>query len=326
MAAAAGACALAFVLLGSGISPAPGGAIAPGAARSAADAGIASAEAAAARPRAGGAGDPGEVPASDSPAAASDAPAPGLPPGRNPVRSALRGVRAFGADAWYVTSSPLRLDRRGLAWFAGTALATAVVHANDGPIQRMLDRQHGNAAYDAVLKTGDNLEPLGYMARTAPFYVGTMAIGWALDNRTLTMMPAQVLESHVIAGGLRNVGKVLVGRRRPFENRGPNAFEFDGGTSFPSGHASIAFELATVVSMHARRWPVTAGAYALATTVAIQRVDSRNHWPSDVIVPAVTGSFIARTVVQRSSGPRTWAFAPVLRPGGAPGVQVVVAF
>lgn len=261
-----------------------------------------------------------------SPALADDDAAPADRPfERKPGRDAVRAVRALGSDTWTVFSSPARLDRTGVAWLAGTAVATAVVYNNDDAIRRAFLRQHGNPVYDAALKLGDNLEPIGYMGRTAPWYIGAMGLGYALGNRPLTVIPAQVLESHFIAGGVRNVAKVVVGRRRPFEDRGPRDFSFDGGTSFPSGHTSIAFEIATIVSSHARRWPVTACSYALATTVAMQRVDSGNHWASDVLVPAVTGSFIAKTVVRRHEE-RAWAIVPSLTPGGAAGVQLVVAF
>lgn len=255
----------------------------------------------------------------------SAAPAAPVAAGRQPARDVWRGVQTLGSDSWAIVTSPTRMNRTGAAWLAGTAIVTAVVYNNDEAILRMLHRQHGDPVYDAVLKVGDNLEPLGYMGRTAPYYVGVLGLGYAFGNRPLTVIPGQIIESHIIAGGLRNVGKVIIGRRRPFEDKGPRDFSFDGGTSFPSGHASIAFEIATVLSEHARRWPITVTAYALASAAALQRVDSENHWASDVVVPAVTGTFIARTIVRRHEH-RTWALVPTLAPGAAPGVQLVVAF
>lgn len=266
------------------------------------------------------------LPLGHAPAHAEDAAAP--VPGssdRNPGRDALRGVRTLGSDAWAIFSSPARLDRTGTAWLAGTALVTAVVYNNDEAISRAFQRQRGNPVYDAALKLGDNIEPTGYMGRTMPYYVGALGLGYAFRNRPLTVIPGQIIESHLISGGVRNLAKVLVGRRRPFEDRGSSDFSFDGGTSFPSGHTSIAFEIATIVSSHAKRWPVTACSYALATTVAMQRVDSGNHWASDVLVPAFTGSLIAKTIVQRHEE-HVWAIVPSFAPDGATGLQLVVAF
>ncbi len=261
-----------------------------------------------------------------SPAMADAAGEPSaVPADRDPGRDVLRGVRTLGSDTWAVFSSPARLNRTGAAWLAGTALVTAVVYNNDEAISRAFQRQHGNPVYDAALKLGNNIEPVGYMGRMAPYYVGALGLGYAFRNRPLTVIPGQVIESHLIAGGVRNFSKLLIGRRRPFENEGPRSFEFAGGTSFPSGHTSIAFEIATILSLHAKRWPVTATTYALATTVAMQRVDSGNHWASDVLVPAVTGTFIARTIVRRHEE-RVWAVVPSFTPGGATGLQLVVAF
>ena len=39
-------------------------------------------------------------------------------------------------------------------------------------------------------------------------------------------------------------------------------------------------------------------AYSLATAGAIQRVESLNHWPSDVFIAAAYGTFVAHTVVR----------------------------
>jgi membrane-associated phospholipid phosphatase len=261
-----------------------------------------------------------------SPALADDAAEPPAVPGdRKPVRDVLRGVRTLGSDTWFVFSSPARLNRNGAAWLAGTALVTAVVYTNDEAISRAFQRQHGNPVFDAALKLGNNIEPVGYMGRMMPYYVGALGLGYAFRNRPLTVIPGQVIESHLIAGGVRNFSKLLIGRRRPFEDEGPRSFEFAGGTSFPSGHTSIAFEIATILSLHAKRWPVTAATYALATTVAMQRVDSGGHWPSDVLVPAVTGTFIARTIVRRHEE-RVWAIVPSFARDGATGLQLVVAF
>jgi membrane-associated phospholipid phosphatase len=130
----------------------------------------------------------------------------------------------------------------------------------------------------------------------------------------------------MIAGGVRNGAKLFIGRRRPFEDQGPDAFEFNGGTSFPSGHASVVFELATILSHHARRWPVTVATYGIATTVAVQRVSSRNHWPSDVFVPAVTGTLIARSIVRRRDERAAWAIVPGVSPNRSLGLLVTCSF
>ena len=64
------------------------------------------------------------------------------------------------------------------------------------------------------------------------------------------------------------------------------------GHGFPSAHASGVFSTATVFEMMYGP-KVGVPLYALATLVAIARVDSYKHFPSDVLMGAVLGSFIA---------------------------------
>ena len=272
-------------------------------------------------------------------------------PARRPLRDLGRAIQIFGSDAGAIVSAPARMDVHDALFLAGTIAATAVVFTNDEAILRASLRNGQDPVYRPVLRMGYNLEPLGLMGNTLRYYFGTVALGYAVGSPTLTLIPAELIESHFLAGGIRNLSKLLLGRRRPFEHQGARAFEFDGGTSFPSGHTSVVFEAATILSMHARRWPVTVVAYGLATTVAIQRVDSGTHWASDVIVPVITGTLIARTLVDRhrrtawASAPRgrpedsgaagasgqtghrtAWAVTPRMTSGGAPGVGVSIGF
>lgn len=43
---------------------------------------------------------------------------------------------------------------------------------------------------------------------------------------------------------------------------------------------------------------VTVAAYSLATTIALNRIETRNHWSSDVFIAAAYGTLVARTVVR----------------------------
>ena len=90
-------------------------------------------------------------------------------------------------------------------------------------------------------------------------------------------------------------------RTRPFDafsgGVGGTGF-FRGGNSFPSGHASGSFALATVFAYeygHDHRW-VPYASYGLASVVAASRLSGEKHWLSDLFVGSSTGFLIGRYV------------------------------
>lgn len=84
--------------------------------------------------------------------------------------------------------------------------------------------------------------------------------------------------------------KYSIHRTRPFDTY-PNLIKLSsgGGPSFPSGHASSAFAIATSLSLSYPKWYVAVPAYLYAGTVAVSRVVLGVHYPSDVLVGAAVG-------------------------------------
>lgn len=216
------------------------------------------------------------------------------------VARLTRATRNFASDVWYVSASPARIHPSTALAILAVAGAEAAVYANDQPITDAVMRNQDQSVMHEVIEAGKVIAPLGYMNRTMPYYAGAWVVGEAFHVSKLKEISSEIIESHLIAGGVRNILKPLVGRRHPFENEGPRAFSFGNGTSFPSGHTSIYFELATILSHHAHSPPVTVLLYGWALTGCVERVSSRAHWPSDVFLPAVTGTVIAQTVVRRN--------------------------
>ncbi len=211
---------------------------------------------------------------------------------------AKRAVGNFLSDGWTVAASPFRARGSTLVW-AGLAIgAEAVIFANDQEIYDAAIRNREDPIFGGVVDVGTTIEPVGFMGRTNPIYLAALGAGYAFNVRVLRTIPTEILESHLIAGGVRNLGKLLVGRKHPYDNAGPYEFDFGKGTSFPSGHTSVAFELATIASMNAHSLPVTIAAYSLASAMAVQRIESGNHWPSDAFISAVYGTLVSRTVVK----------------------------
>lgn len=253
-------------------------------------------------------------------------PARGAPPGdslatggahRDAFARAGRLASHFAADVGFVVTAPARLRGTGTLQLAGVATITALLYASDAEISRGFHRSEGNPVYDAAMDVGAALDPIGYTARTVPYYLAGAAVGAAFGIEPLERAGLDILESHLLSGGIRHSAKLLIGRRRPHEGRGPRVFEPNGGTSFPSGHTSAAFQLATVVSHHVGSVPARIALFGLAGAVAFERVGSDSHWPSDVFVSGIEGALVARTVVRRNEERRAAEAAAtfVLLPG-----------
>lgn len=79
-------------------------------------------------------------------------------------------------------------------------------------------------------------------------------------------------------------------RERPFLKY-PDVVKLSsgGGSSFPSGHTSSAFAVATSISMCYPKWYVIAPCYLWAGAVGVSRIVLGVHYPSDVLAGAVVG-------------------------------------
>jgi membrane-associated phospholipid phosphatase len=97
---------------------------------------------------------------------------------------------------------------------------------------------------------------------------------------------------------LLNLGiKVATNRQYAYQTNSAGEF-WEGGKSFPSGHAAGSFAFASVI---AHRYPhkpwLKWSVYGLATGVSLTRVAGKKHFPSDVLVGAtlgyVTGTYFA---------------------------------
>ena len=106
------------------------------------------------------------------------------------------------------------------------------------------------------------------------------------------------LNSLAVTEGL----KYTMRRERPFQGDGSGGF-FQGGTSFPSGHAAAAWSIAGIIA-HEYPGPLTKiMAYGLASAVSYSRVHGRQHFPSDVFVGGMMGNLIAQQIYTRHHDP-----------------------
>ena len=106
--------------------------------------------------------------------------------------------------------------------------------------------------------------------------------------------------SQLIALGIKEMAQ----RERPQDPVQNDSF-WKGGQSFPSGHATGAFAVATVFAYEygGQHFYVPIVGFSLATAVAASRVSGRQHWVSDVFVGSALGFLEGRYIYKRHHDP-----------------------
>lgn len=96
-----------------------------------------------------------------------------------------------------------------------------------------------------------------------------------------------ILGATILSAGL----KYSFGRERPFISY-PDIDNLMNPTSpsFPSGHTTKAFALATSISWAFPKWYVVFPAFAWAGAVGYSRIHLGVHYPSDVLMGAIVGT------------------------------------
>jgi membrane-associated phospholipid phosphatase len=134
------------------------------------------------------------------------------------------------------------------------------------------------------------------------FYIsGALVIsGIAFKNANVSSMGREAIEASAFAGIIEVLAKEAFGRKRPITSADETSFQpGSSNQSFPSGHATEAFTVASVVAARSSGWVIPALAYTGACLVAYDRVNDRAHFPSDVVAGAALGISVGRFVVHR---------------------------
>lgn len=165
----------------------------------------------------------------------------------------------------------------GALGFAVGAGISAGLYQKDKSIEYSFQK---NAMFG---KTGDDvLSQMGAPYTMAGVGILTTIVGAGIHNEKLTTTGEVMLESLFWSELITIGAKYAFRRHRP-----------DGGKNgFPSAHAAGVFSTATTLQMM-YGWKAGVPAYAFASLVALARVDSYKHFPSDVLMGATIGSVIA---------------------------------
>ncbi len=205
-------------------------------------------------------------------------------------------------DIKHVVTSPSRWETKEWSkaeWVSLAVLGTAVVI--DRPWRDEMRRHSGK---DPFIK---QVERFG--ADFAPVVLGGFYLaGLAADDKNAVAVAQDGLAASIIASGLITPAiKLTVGRSRPRNNAGVANFKpfSEPNASFPSGHTTEAFALAAVIADHYNEDWVDYTAYSVAGLVGLARTYHDAHFASDVLLGAVIGTLVGKSVVAHNSALRS---------------------
>jgi hypothetical protein len=206
--------------------------------------------------------------------------------------------------------------------FFGTLLAMTSEQGNGQRLDLQYEKRIKAASSGRANSTARVFSDVGD-AGFGALVLGTtyLAGRWSGEDR-LAEASSLSAEAVLSAGLWSSVLKTLSGRTRPggssngdFFVRNPEAGQEVG--SFPSGHATGAFAVATVFSGVYRdhRW-VPWVSYGTAGMIGLSRVALGRHFPSDVIVGSVLGNSFGKMVLARREGalPSSQSLRPLFDP------------
>jgi len=140
---------------------------------------------------------------------------------------------------------------------------------------------------------GESLETGAGPIWSSVFVASMFTAGRFAHGERFRAMTYDMLDAVIVNLGYTELLKAAVGRERP---------NGQDNKSFPSGHTSNSFALATVVERH-YGWKIGVPAYALASVVGASRIQQDKHYLSDVVAGATLGYIVGRTVVRVNNRP-----------------------
>jgi len=221
-------------------------------------------------------------------------PSPTPSPEKKLLVNILRDQRAI----W---TSPAKLGVDDVQWVAPLGLATAALIATD---RRTTNELIENGDNHTRLDVSKGISQIGAAYTTAGIAATFYLVGRFENNARARETGLLGVEALADAGIVATVLKAIAQRPRPQFDSGQGEFR-DDGNSFPSGHATASWALATVVAdeYHRHLWIVIT-AYGLASAVSVARYTGRDHFLSDSLIGSVLGYGIGNYVYKKHHDPR----------------------
>ncbi|HEX8941564.1 MAG TPA: phosphatase PAP2 family protein [Gemmatimonadaceae bacterium] len=199
------------------------------------------------------------------------------------------------------------VTRRDLFSLGAAMAATAALAPLDRPISQEFAEPRWKQSRRLHHIAGD----VAFFGGDGPFVSSAviLAAGAATGSPGLRRFAVHNMEAIALATAITGIGKGITGRALPGVNT-RHAFQLGRGfheangpfVSFPSGHTAAAFAMAATVSGElqladsSKATMISRFAFGAAGAVGVARVVQRMHWPSDLPLAVVIGTWSGRAV------------------------------
>ena len=197
-------------------------------------------------------------------------------------------------DRRTMSAFPKNLGRNFIGVFSGQNLFPFAVGAGATVLASAFDNTTGHALTGSCDTCGQTGSTIGGGTAMIPIVGALFVAGrFAPQGGEFRAATYDFMQAMIVTGAYTELLKYTVKRERP---------DGSDSLSFPSGHTSVAFSLATVAESH-YGWKIGVPAYVLATGIGLSRIEQNRHHLSDVIGGATLGLIVGRTVTRVDGEP-----------------------
>ena len=194
------------------------------------------------------------------------------------------------SDQKSIWTAPFHLERSDMKWVIPSGIGfMALVTTDRITGDEMFESDRPVKASQGISYAG-SVYGLGAVAGT--FYLIGRKKNDYRARETGVLSAEAMINSLIVEGVLKGISQ----RARPADGRERSEF-FDGGSSFPSGHSTQAWAVATVIAHEYKERPaVQIAAYGIASAVSVARFTGHKHYISDVVAGSALGFGIGKFV------------------------------
>jgi len=193
-------------------------------------------------------------------------------------------------DQKAIWTAPLHIRRSDAKWVVPGSIGLMALITTDRMTGDEMAEFDSQVKASRIISYTGSLYGLGAIAGT--FYLAGRNKNDERARETGILTAEALVDSVIVEGALKGITQ----RARPADGVERSEF-FDGGSSFPSGHSTQAWAVATVIANEYRHRPaVQIAAYGAATAISVARFTVHKHYLSDVVAGSALGFGIGKYV------------------------------